>query len=431
MTTTTSYIDTAEGADTLARFLTTKAKSSRPVYRSEIRRFFKWHSNGIQTVDESRLKAYKGEFPDAPRKTLQRRFSMLRGFLEFAGRQVVKTGRGELAELTDPGFSGSQHAEKLLSDFGDSLDSPHTARTYQNHLRQFFREVDKPPGKIDSAEIIAYFRAQKRRLQPGAADRMAPATLWGRWMAVKAFLRWYRIRVDLPLIDLGRISDALRLDTPDPIEPARYAFTEAELKIFLKQPDPKTLIGLRDRAAFQLMAAGALRVSEICNFRFGDLVGWQGARVKIRIRDRKGKAARRPTTSQIHGPAVVRPLKEWITGSRWKFEPDTPLFLRVPWRGNRWEIDTEHAAAKRPLRTRTIQDRFDVYLAAAGIDRGDREGLSAHSMRHTTATLLSKSMQLNDLREFLGHRSVQSTIRYLHTVVDFDNNAARRNPFSQ
>ena len=64
---------------------------------------------------------------------------------------------------------------------------------------------------------------------------------------------------------------------------------------------------------------------------------------------------------------------------------------------------------------------FDLILAAAGIAKVDELGrkVTAHSFRHTYATLMSEAIGHNAfvLKELLGHRQISMTKRYCHPTA--------------
>lgn len=60
------------------------------------------------------------------------------------------------------------------------------------------------------------------------------------------------------------------------------------------------------------------------------------------------------------------------------------------------------------------------------------EGMSAHSLRHTTATIMyenTKNILL--VKEFLGHKSIESTMIYTHVSNDDIRNAVNSNPLNR
>jgi len=62
-----------------------------------------------------------------------------------------------------------------------------------------------------------------------------------------------------------------------------------------------------------------------------------------------------------------------------------------------------------PLTARQIQHRMTHYLRLAGIAKA----YSPHSLRHTFATqLLNAGASLEVVKELMGHRSLQMTLRY-------------------
>ena len=61
---------------------------------------------------------------------------------------------------------------------------------------------------------------------------------------------------------------------------------------------------------------------------------------------------------------------------------------------------------------RTISDRFKKWLKESGITK---EGLTIHSIRHSCAThLLEAGADVRYVSELLGHKSIETTVRYTH-----------------
>ena len=68
---------------------------------------------------------------------------------------------------------------------------------------------------------------------------------------------------------------------------------------------------------------------------------------------------------------------------------------------------------KKRLTTRAIQDVVKKYVALAGLDTNT---ISAHKLRHTSATLMYKygHVDIRSLQMILGHESVATTEIYTH-----------------
>ena len=67
-------------------------------------------------------------------------------------------------------------------------------------------------------------------------------------------------------------------------------------------------------------------------------------------------------------------------------------------------------AGKEGLPLKNIDKRFKKLLKRTGIDN-----FKFHDLRHTFASHLAmKGVELNMIRELLGHKSIQMTLRYSH-----------------
>lgn len=168
-----------------------------------------------------------------------------------------------------------------------------------------------------------------------------------------------------------------RLPTPTTLP---KPIAETDLVAFFKVID-----SVRDRLLFLLMLRCGLRVSEACSLTWND-VDLEAA--SIRINNGKGQVDR----VVYIAPDVEQALQLWQARS-------TPSPYLFPSR-------RRHAM---PLGRGDVHWHMKKYLRLAGI----RINYSAHCLRHTFATqLLNAGVSLEVLKELMGHRSIQMTLRY-------------------
>ena len=168
-----------------------------------------------------------------------------------------------------------------------------------------------------------------------------------------------------------------RLPTPTALP---KPFAEADLIAFFKAID-----SVRDRLLFLLMLRCGLRVSEACSLTWND-VNLQAA--SIRINNGKGQVDR----VVYIAPDVEKALRLWQARG-------TPSPYLFPSR-------RRHAAS---ILRGDVHWQMKKYLRLAGI----QTNYSAHCLRHIFATqLLNAGVSLEVLKELMGHRSIQMTLRY-------------------
>ena len=155
---------------------------------------------------------------------------------------------------------------------------------------------------------------------------------------------------------------------------------ETDLIRFFKAVDSR-----RDRLLFLLMLRCGLRVSEACALRWDDCDLVAGT---IRINDGKGRVDRIVYIS----PDVEGELTAWLARS----PGATYLFPSRKRQG-------------RSLDRRVVNIIMSAYLHSAGIAKR----YTPHCLRHTFATqLLNGGVTLEVLKELMGHRSIQNTLKY-------------------
>jgi len=134
-----------------------------------------------------------------------------------------------------------------------------------------------------------------------------------------------------------------------------------------------------------------LRVSELVAVRVGDI---DGERARLRIEQGKGAKDRLVPLS----PTLLERLREY-----WRaFHPKHYLF--------------PSRAPSRPLHPTSAQKAYQQAKARAGITKIG----GIHALRHAYAThQLEAGLPVHRLQRLLGHRTIHSTLRYVHWVPDY------------
>jgi len=170
----------------------------------------------------------------------------------------------------------------------------------------------------------------------------------------------------------------------------REALSEEEISRFLDGVEEKNAFGVRDRAMFELMYSSGLRCAEIAGLDMVDL-DLENRELIVR-RGKFGKDRIVPLSE----PAAAF-LRRYLAGREKK---DGPVF----------------PGARGRIAANTVGHRFRDLLKRAGLAR---PRVSAHSVRHSTAThLLEHGAPIRYVQELLGHESIKTTVRYTHMLPE-------------
>jgi site-specific recombinase XerD len=146
----------------------------------------------------------------------------------------------------------------------------------------------------------------------------------------------------------------------------------------------------RDRLFLQLAYGCGLRLSELVHLQVRDI---DSARMVMHVRHGKGAKDRLVPLSQ-------RLLQE-LRASWRQYRPSTWLF--------------PGAKPGEPLCGSNRQRRFGRLVQRVGLTKH----CSLHTLRHSYAThLLEAGVDLLTLKMLLGHRTLETTARYLHVSTD-------------
>ena len=273
----------------------------------------------------------------------------------------------------------------LISRFKDHLErsrgaSPHTVRAYLADLVELEDYLSKQGLDLAAAS----HQAIRGHLGVLAVD-LAAASRARKLASIKSFYRFLTRQKELPA------SPARRVKTPKLPQRLPKVLPVEEVFALLVAPDDRGVLGLRDRAIFEVLYGGGLRISELCGLGVDDL---DRAGAVVRVMGKGSKERLCPLN-----PAAFAAIERYLErrGELLSSGADGgALFLNH--RGGR-------------LTARSIARHLDGYVKKVALTRK----VSPHSLRHSFAThLLGSGADVRSIQELLGHASLSTTQRYTH-----------------
>lgn len=260
--------------------------------------------------------------------------------------------------------------------------------TYLSHRR---RTGEIGPLTASDARSVLYTFAQAHRHRP--VDKLGPRTV-DRWLAtighlrpatrrryvsvVRVFCRWLTSRGVIPrdpTTHVARIPQPRHVDRT--LDPADF------VALLAHAPDQ------RAKAMLWVMYGCGARCIEITRLRVEDY----HRRDRTLLLTGKGGHERTVPVPEPVAHQLDTYLAEGATAG--------PLF----------RSHTNPAAGISP---KFLSDLVAGWMAAAGIKRGARDGVSAHALRHTFAhDVLDVTDDIRVVQELLGHANVSTTSRYV------------------
>lgn len=279
--------------------------------------------------------------------------------------------------------------DELLDLFCDALWledglSRSTLQSYRTDLRQFRDWLGQRGGRAlpdaqrsDLLEYLAYKFAQQAK--PRTTSRLLSS--------LKRFygylLRQGRIEID----------PTLRIEAPKLPRSLPKVLTEHDVERLLGAPDPKTPLGLRDRAMLETLYASGLRVSELVGLKLGQVSQDMGV-VQV-----MGKGARERLVPL--GEEALAWLRRYLGEAR-------PLLLAG--RASEALFVTARGSG---MTRQMFWCLIKRYAAEAGI----ATAISPHGVRHAFAThLLNHGADLRVVQLLLGHADISTTQIYTHVA---------------
>lgn len=257
----------------------------------------------------------------------------------------------------------------FLADLAHANRSPHTRQAYARDLAQLCACYQGPVTAITADVLRNFFDTHLH---------LSPATRARKQAAVARFLAWAHQHELLdvnPMLKIARV----KLDPPQPRGVARDQIE----RILTSIPADR----LRDRLFFRLLLETGLRAGEALSLFVEDLdLTPDNEHLTV-----VGKGNKKRTIL-VDDPRLVHQLRAYLKRTGYKHGP---LFR------------AEKNGRGGPLRYQSMQERWDHYCTQAGVD------CTLHQLRHTHATeLINGGVSLQTIRKRLGHKNLQTTLRY-------------------
>ncbi|MEN6358299.1 MAG: tyrosine-type recombinase/integrase [Armatimonadota bacterium] len=217
-----------------------------------------------------------------------------------------------------------------------------------------------------------------------------------RLAAIRSFLKYVAY---LDPTAMGVVQRVLAIPSKRTVKPILGYLTREELDVLLSVPDRNSRQGRRDYALLLFMARTGARVSEAVGVNASDLR--LNHPCQVLLRGKGGKERVTPMKSDISD------ILNTLCGEM-NIAPNTNAAVFVSMAGKRL---TRHGVTHLMRRT--------VPIAVANMPILARKTITPHTLRHTTAMhLLQDGIDLNMIRSWLGHVSLDTTHQYVEADVE-------------
>ncbi|MBW3670185.1 MAG: site-specific tyrosine recombinase XerC [Acidobacteria bacterium] len=271
--------------------------------------------------------------------------------------------------------------------------SPMTLQGRRKELRYFLVWCEERAVRRPEEVTVALLERYQRHIyyyETERGERLSFRSQRDRLLSVRRFFRW------LAKTRVIEMSPAELLELPRP----EYRLPKAilsvdEVESIMAECDPESAKGIRDRAVLELLYATGIRRFEITRLKVWDVDPEQQI---LTVRLGKGRKDRRIPMGERASAWVGRYLREVRPG--YATEPDDgTLFLTKFRRG-------------------LVPERVSDIARAAAKSAGITKSVSAHTFRHTCATLmLEGGADIRYVQAMLGHKHLSTTEIYTRVAI--------------
>jgi site-specific recombinase XerD len=240
-------------------------------------------------------------------------------------------------------------------------------------VRQLIEHCGKDPALINEKELEDYFLYRRNE------SRWASKTLRLCYYGIKFYYRFV-LNVDWNLFLILKAQKEERL----PEIPAKEAIHEILSHVTT----------FHNFVFFSTVYSCGLRLQEALNLEISDI---DGKRMMVYVH--RGKGCKDRYVALPH--EALELLRQY-----WKTHRNAKLIFPALGRGH-----TGGATATTPMNRASVQGALGRAVKKAGITKR----VSVHTLRHSYAThLLEQGVNIRVLQRYMGHKSLETTMRYLH-----------------
>jgi integrase/recombinase XerD len=273
---------------------------------------------------------------------------------------------------------------------------PGSVRSYRDTLKLFLAYVASSRGRPITRLVLPDLSAQRvldflNMMEVTRGNRVS--TRNQRLAALHTFYRYLAVQNPEMLAEAQRV-EAIPIKRNAP--PQTDYMEREEIETLFKRLPQRGALALRDRALFMLLYNTGARVQEVADLRVVDV-------------DLDG-----PMRVRLHGKG-----DKWRICPLW---PETAALLKQLMT----DRHPDQSASLFTSRQHRPLTRFGIYkivkrhtssLRSRTVDK-NRRGISPHVFRHSTAVgLLEQGVDVNVIRAWLGHVSLDTTNRYAEITL--------------
>lgn len=257
---------------------------------------------------------------------------------------------------------------------------PSSRETYRKALKQFAQFVGD--GCVDRDTVMRWRDTMLKTHQA--------TTVQTYLVAVKVFFKWLA-------------AQGLGVDVTQGVKPVKLG--DGHKRDALSESQAQKLLSMtanvRDRAMLALMLTTGLRTIEVVRADKKDLRCVDG----VVVLSVQGKGRDDKTEFVTVDSRVAQLIQQYIDS---RCDDSDALF-----------VSQSNRNQKERITTKTVRMIVKNYLIKAGYN-SDR--LSAHSLRHTAATIaLKQGASIYNVRQYLRHKNLNTVLIYLHDLDRLQN----------
>lgn len=325
---------------------------------------------------------------------------------------IIASREDRAGSLVSPFPSLEAVGEKFL-ELADV--SPKTKLTYRKDLGVFFSWLRSnsiaSPTRSDIVAYKEYLTKEKKVLTGTGNDKhetsLKATSAKGYLQAVKSLFSW--ASAEFGALDVAKGIKPPKLSK----EFKKFNLTEEQARSLLAEARKnKTLEGLRNYALIRLLLTTGLRTIEVSRALVCDIQpkgNFIALMVQGKGQSEKGDFVKLP-------PKTFDAIQDYLN-ARGNTETEAPLFASSG-------IASSGKGKGEALRTESISRIVKTLLKKAGLNS---RFYTAHSLRHTTATLnLLHGGTLEETKQLLRHANINTTLIYSHSLDRAKNQSEKR-----